>query len=108
MSALGQKQTFAVQEGMPALPLKADMCSALGYVRFGPRADIRFLFDHVVGLRKQRWWDRYAERLGRLEIDHQFVLGRCLHRKIGRLLALENTIDVARGTTVLIDRIGAV
>ena len=30
MSALGQKQTFAVQKGMSALPPKADMCSALG------------------------------------------------------------------------------
>jgi hypothetical protein len=25
---------------MSALPPKADMCSALGYVRFGPKADI--------------------------------------------------------------------
>jgi hypothetical protein len=32
MSALGQKQTFAVQKGMSALPLKADMCSARGDV----------------------------------------------------------------------------
>ena len=28
MSALGQKQTFAVQNGMSALPPKADMCGA--------------------------------------------------------------------------------
>jgi hypothetical protein len=28
MSALGQKQTFAAQKSMPALPLKADMKSA--------------------------------------------------------------------------------
>ena len=28
MSAMGQKQTFAVQNGMSALPPKADMCSA--------------------------------------------------------------------------------
>ena len=40
MSALGQKQTFALQKGMSALPPKADMCSALGDVRFGPKADI--------------------------------------------------------------------
>jgi hypothetical protein len=39
MSALGQKQTFAVQNDMSALPPKADMCSAVGYVRFGPKAD---------------------------------------------------------------------
>jgi hypothetical protein len=36
MSALGQKQTFAVQNVMSALPPKADMCIALAYVCFGP------------------------------------------------------------------------
>ena len=40
MSALGQKQTCAVQKVMSALPPKADMCSALGDVRFVPIADI--------------------------------------------------------------------
>ena len=33
MSALGQKQTFAVQNGMSALPPIADMCSATRHVR---------------------------------------------------------------------------
>jgi|GEM_PF-924030 hypothetical protein len=40
MSALGQKQTYAVQNGMSALPPKADMCVALAYACFGPIADI--------------------------------------------------------------------
>src|SRR5262249_19063073 len=40
MSALGQKRTFAVQNGMSALPPKADMCGAKGNVRYGPIADI--------------------------------------------------------------------
>ena len=40
MSALGQKQTCAVQLGMSALPPKADMCSATRHVRFVPIADI--------------------------------------------------------------------
>ena len=40
MSALGQKQTYAVQNGMSALPPKADMCSAVVHVCFGPEADI--------------------------------------------------------------------
>src|SRR5215470_9941675 len=61
MSALGQKQTCAVQnvmsaitpiatakakfrkKAMSALPPKADMCSAVGHVCFGPIADIN---DH--------------------------------------------------------------
>jgi len=33
MSALGQKQTFALQNGMSALPPKADMCGANRNVR---------------------------------------------------------------------------
>ena len=40
MSALGQRQTFAVQKGMSALPPKAAMCSATRDVRFVPIADI--------------------------------------------------------------------
>ena len=40
MSALGHKQTFALQNVMSALPPKADMCSANSDVRFGPIADI--------------------------------------------------------------------
>src|SRR5262245_31980072 len=40
MSALGHKQTSAVQNAMSALPPKADMCSARAHVRFGPKADI--------------------------------------------------------------------
>jgi hypothetical protein len=40
MSALGQKQTFALQKAMSASPPKADMCVALAYVCFGPKADI--------------------------------------------------------------------
>src|SRR5262249_26459691 len=39
MSALGQKQTFAVQKAMSALPPKANICSAPAHVRFGPKAD---------------------------------------------------------------------
>jgi len=39
MSALGQKQTYAVHNGMSALPPRADMCGA-AHVCFGPIADI--------------------------------------------------------------------
>jgi hypothetical protein len=40
MSALGHKRTLRDLRVMSALPLKADMCGALAYVRFGPIADI--------------------------------------------------------------------
>ena len=37
-----------------------------------------------------------AERLGGPEVDRKLVLGRHLHREVGRFLASENAIDVAR------------
>src|SRR5215831_16065134 len=40
MSALGQKQTFAVQTGMSALPPIATSNATQGNVCFGPKADI--------------------------------------------------------------------
>src|SRR5262249_52860155 len=40
MSALGQKQTFALHQLIFALPPKADICGALAHVCFGPIADI--------------------------------------------------------------------
>jgi hypothetical protein len=44
MSPLGQKQTYALQKGVSALPpnaaAKADMCGAAMDVRYGPKADM--------------------------------------------------------------------
>jgi hypothetical protein len=45
MSALGHKRTCALQWAMSALPPKADMCVALAYACFGPKADIRVSID---------------------------------------------------------------
>jgi len=41
MSAKGQKQTFALQQVMSALPPIADICGATRHVRFVPIADIK-------------------------------------------------------------------
>ena len=40
MSALGQKQTYAAQNSMSALPPIATSNATQGNVRFGPKADI--------------------------------------------------------------------
>jgi hypothetical protein len=40
MSALGQKQTFAAQNGMSALPPIATSIAFFGMSAFGPKADI--------------------------------------------------------------------
>jgi hypothetical protein len=83
MSALGQKQTFAPQKVMSALPPKADMCGAARDVRYGPIADMRHSFDHLVGAGNQRRRHGKTERLGGLEVDHKVVLGRRLYWQIG-------------------------
>ena len=81
MSALGQKQTYAAQKAMSALPPKADMCGALAYVCFVPIAD--YARSNSITIRSPRRRARAAKdgtceakRLGGLKIDHQLVLGR--------------------------------
>jgi hypothetical protein len=48
-SALSQKQTFAVQKAMSALPSKADMCGATRDVGFGPEADMTMRSARIDG-----------------------------------------------------------
>ena len=71
MSALGQKQTSQHLQPMSALP---------------PKADIRILFDQLIGALLEKWGHVEAEQLGCLEIDHEFVVGRRLYREFGGLL----------------------
>ena len=66
------------------------------------------LFDHRIGANEHRCGYVEAERLGGLEVDDQLVLGRRLHRQVGRLLTLKNAIDITSRAPVLIDGIGAV
>ena len=54
------------------------------------------LFDHLVGGGKQRLWDTETERVRGFAIDDEFILGRLLHRKIGRPSAFKNVTDVRR------------
>ena len=48
-------------------------------------------FDHLVGEREQRRRHSQAERPGGLEVDGQLILGRCLHRKVGRFQCQKQT-----------------
>src|SRR6516165_3829207 len=59
----------------------------------------------LVGSGEQCFRDGEAERFGGFEVEHRHILGRHLHREVGGLLSLKDTIDVAGGTPVLVDRI---
>jgi hypothetical protein len=61
------------------------------------------LFDHLVGAGEHSCGHVEAKRLRCLEVDDQLVLGRCLYRQVGRLLALEDAIDVAGHAPKLVD-----
>jgi hypothetical protein len=63
------------------------------------------LLDHFVGARDQlrRYFE--AQRLGCLDVKHQLVLGRRLHRKVSRLLTLEDAIDIAGRGPILVNDI---
>src|SRR5215813_9681961 len=47
-------------------------------------------FDHLVRAGEQRRWHVEAERLGGLQVDHQFEFGRRLHRQVAGLLSFQD------------------
>ena len=57
------------QRTMSALPPKADMCSALAHVCFGPKADM-ILFDHFISAGEQRRRHGEAASHSGLKIDY--------------------------------------
>jgi hypothetical protein len=79
MSALGQKQTFALQKVMSALPLKADMCGAHLMSAMGQKRTWCRLFDHLVGAGEQLCWHVDAKRFRGLNVDDQLEFGWQFH-----------------------------
>jgi hypothetical protein len=55
--------------------------------------------DYLVGAGEQCGWHVEAKRPRCLEVDHQLVLARRLHRQVGRPLALEYAIDIRSRTS---------
>src|SRR5262249_42464765 len=103
--------TYAAQQGMSALPPKADMCGARGDVCYGPKADIATgsrLLDHLIGRDNQARWHLEPERLRGLEVEHGFVLGRHLHRQVGRSRAAQYAVDVGGSVPEHVELVGPV
>src|SRR5262249_57605822 len=72
------------------------------------RYELACSLDHLVGAGEHARRQLKAERLCCLEVDDQLVLGGRLYRQIGRLLALENAIDVAGCAVLLVDLISSI
>ena len=75
MSALGQKRTFAAQNGMSALPQKRTcavqyVMSAKCQKRTHAPQQTKSLFEDFVGAREQRNGYLYPDRFCGLEIYH--------------------------------------
>src|SRR5262249_35291507 len=71
-------------------------------------SDVIFLFDHLVGEESKRIGHRKAERPGGLEIDAKPVLDWRLRRKIGRLCAPEDAVDIGRSPPIRFDQLGSI
>src|SRR6516162_8288833 len=68
----------------------------------------RQLFKNLISAGKERRRHSEAECLSRLEVDHQLVFGRALHRKVGGLFAIEDAIHVGSSLPAWIDRVRSV
>ena len=64
--------------------------------------------DHLVGANQQRGREGYADRLRRFEVEDQLDFCDLLHRKVGRLVAFENSPGIDAGLLVEIAEAAAI
>ena len=105
MTAQGQNRKSGLTEAISGLPPTTDIAAVIALVGFGPLSDSCSaakgrLFDHLV--RTAEYRDRHADaqRLGSLEIDHQFDLSGLLDWQVRRLFAFQNATSVDTGQAI--------
>src|SRR6516225_3484499 len=75
-----------------------------------PSSDMnsRRSFNHLVGAGEQCRRYVEAEGLSSLKVNHKLVLSWGLYRKVGRVLALEDAIDIDRRLPVCLEHLNPV
>ena len=63
------------------------------------------LFDHLVGGRKQRWWDAEIECLRCLQIKDRLEASRLLHGEIFGLFAFQHPANIHSGLTIAVGEV---
>src|ERR1700746_2408397 len=61
--------------------------------------------NYLISGRQQRFRDDEVERLGGSEVDDKFVLGCLLDRQIGRLLSIEDAINVSGRAPAVVNHV---
>jgi hypothetical protein len=77
------------------IDLMGGFAETRGSVRYGRPTNVVASFDHFVGTGEQR---RRHVQAKCLEVDDKLIFGRCMHREIGRLRALQDAIDIVSRT----------
>src|SRR5260221_13363713 len=90
------------------LPLFPQKRTQVGHRAMSGSCQQATSFDHLVGAGDEGRRKIEAEGFCRLHVNHQIILCRSLDLKIGRLLALENAIDITGRAPKLVDAIGPV